>query len=81
MVRQAVADPVKYATSFGYSGTYWDYVKEIAESGVDIKRLINLDISEDEVAEALQKAGFDGYRFDGALKWIVKTMDMLRTLI
>ena len=80
MVRQAVTDPVKYATSFGYSGTYWDYVREIAKLGVDIKSLINLDVSEDEVAEILQEAGFEGYRFDGALKWIMKALDMLQAM-
>ena len=31
MVSQAVSDPVMYATTFGYSGTYWDYVCEIAD--------------------------------------------------
>jgi len=78
MVQHAVADPIKYATSFGYSGTYWDYVKEIASDGIDLKKLINFDISEDEVTDILQRAGFEGYRFDGALKWIIQALAMLR---
>jgi len=80
MVHQAVSDPIKYATNFGYSGTYWDYVKEIANGRGDIKALINLDISKDEVADTLKKSGFTGYRFDGALEWIVKTTKLIKTL-
>jgi len=79
-VKQAIQDPVKYATGFGYSGTYWDCVKEIAGQQMDVKALINLDISRDDVAVILQKAGFSGYRFDGALEWIVETLEMIRTL-
>ena len=80
MVRQAVNDPAKYATSFGYSGTYWDYVKEIASDGVDIKTLINLDISKDDVADILEQSGFVGYRFDGTLEWIMKAIEMIQAL-
>ena len=80
MVRQAVSDPVKYATTFGYSGTYWDYVKEIVNERYDIKTLVNLDISREEVASILQKSGFNGYRFDGALEWIMKTIEMISIL-
>jgi len=79
MVEKAVSDPVAYATSFGYSGTYWDYVQEIATEQ-DIKTLINLDISENEIVDILKEAGFKGYRFDGALMWIVKAIEMLRKL-
>ena len=80
MVKLAVADPIGYATSFGYSGTYWDYVKEIAADGIDIKRLVNLDISKDEVIDVLTASGFSGYRLSGASEWIMKSMDMLREL-
>jgi hypothetical protein len=80
MVHQAVSDPVKYAATFGYSGTYWDYVMEIASERNDIKTLINLDISKDDVVDILQKSGFAGYRFDGALEWIMHTTEMVRTL-
>ena len=80
MVRGAVSDPVKYATSFGYSGTYWDYIKEIADERPDIKTLLNLDISKNEAADILQNSGFTGYRFDGALAWIMKTVEMVRAL-
>ena len=79
MVAQAIADPAGYATSFGYSGTYWDYVQEIAKEQ-DIKLLIDLDISKDEGSNILKEAGFKGYRFDGALEWIWKTTQMIRIL-
>ena len=80
MVAQAVADPAGYATSFGYSGTYLDYVREIAEERGGLKGLINLDVSKNEIANVLTEAGFKGYRFDGALEWIVKTIQIIQYL-
>jgi hypothetical protein len=77
-VKEAVADPVKYATSFGYSGTCWDFCLEIAKSGANIESLINLNVSESEIAEILQISEFSGYRFEGSLRWILKALDMLR---
>ena len=80
MVQNAVNDPVKYTTSFGYSGTYWDYVKEIAQERSDLKTLLNLDIRRDEIEAILNEAGFSGYRFSGALAWIMKTIDMIKAI-
>ena len=42
--------------------------------------LLNLDISEDEVSDILNQSGFMGYRFDGALEWIMKTIKMIKSL-
>ncbi|GAB1477212.1 hypothetical protein MASR2M70_20500 [Bacillota bacterium] len=80
MVAQAVANPINYATSFGYSGTYYDYVQEIAAEHGSLKGLINLDITKDEVVDILKAAGFKDYRFNGALEWIVKTLEIVRKL-
>ena len=80
MVRDAVNDPAKYATSFGYSGTYWDYVREIAAEPGGLNGLINLGITESDVRAILTESGFTGYRFDGALEWIMKAVDMIRAL-
>ena len=80
MVRNAVEDPGGYATSFGYSGTYWDYVQEIARERGGVNGLINLNIAENDVRAILFEAGFAGYRFDGAVKWIMKTLEMIKTL-
>jgi hypothetical protein len=79
IVEKAVKNPITYMTSFGYSGTYWDYVQEIAAER-DIKLLINLDISEDDVTAILKESGFAGYRYDGALKWIMNTMQLVTEL-
>lgn len=98
MVALAIAQPERYATGFGYSGTYWDYVQEIARGMVEsgkgelgagkgahgaleplrIRDLIDLDVSKDEIADILQRAGFLGYRFEGALEWISKCISLLR---
>lgn len=80
MTALAVNDVEGYSTSFGYSGSYWDYVQEIASERNDIGQLINLDLRKDEVARILKTAGFRGYRFDGALEWITKACRMLRDL-
>lgn len=79
-VRNAVKDPVAYATSFGYAGTYWDYVQEISTEHSNIKELINLDITEEDVTGILRQAGFYGYRLDGAIQWILKTISMIKSL-
>ena len=80
MVCEAVSDPVKYAATFGYAGTYWDYIKEIAAAGVSVGGLLDFSITRDEIAEIIKVAGFTGYRFDGALAWITKTIEMIREI-
>jgi len=80
MVRNAVRDPVVYATSFGYSGTYWDYIQDIAREHNGLGGLVDLSITEGDVRAILAESGFTDYRFDGALEWILKATDMIRTL-
>ena len=77
MVKEAVENPILYATTFGYSGTYWDYVCEIAGECGGLQGLVNLDIKESDVIDILTEAGFTGYRLDGNLAWIMKTIGML----
>ena len=77
-VKCAVGDPAGYATSFGYMGTYWDYVRDIAKERGSLAGLINVDVPEDDIAHILSESGFRGYRFDGAKQWIYKTLDMIR---
>jgi hypothetical protein len=79
-VQNAVKNPAVYATGFGYSGTYWDYVQEIAAERKDVKKLINLEITDNEVSSLLCQAGFYGYRLDGAAQWIMKTISMIKAL-
>lgn len=77
MVEKAVSDLVGYSTSFGYSGTYWDYVVEIARER-NIAELIDLSITQAEIESILKQAGFVAYRLDGAKEWIVKAIEMLK---
>ncbi|MDR1542038.1 MAG: hypothetical protein LBU32_29495 [Clostridiales bacterium] len=72
-------EPALYATTFGYSGTDWDYVLELARERGGLRGLINLEVCEAEVSSILAKAGFT-YRFGGVLEWILKTMEMVRSL-
>ena len=78
MVQATLNDPVNYATAFGYTGTYWDYVQEILRDGIDVETLIDLSITKNEVIDILTKAEFKGYRFDGALKWVIKAIEMIK---
>jgi len=80
LVEQAISKPELYATSFGYAGTYFDYIKEIAAERTTIAGLIDLSVSKEEIADILKEAGFKDYRFEGSLSWIVKTIDILKTL-
>ena len=80
MVNAAVQDAAGYSTTFGYSGTYWDYITDIAKERSDVKTLIDLSITTDEIASILKDAGFVGYRFDGALAWIKKAINMIKAL-
>lgn len=80
MTAQAVNDIPGYSTSFGFAGTYWDYVQEIAAERKDIKRLIDLNLKKDEIVKILETAGFRGYRFAGALEWIMKAMNLIKSL-
>jgi hypothetical protein len=81
MVSQTVTNPAGYATSFGYSGTYWDYAQELEKERGGLKGLINFNVTKTEITDILNEAGFKGYRFEGALEWILKTLEMLRKLV
>jgi len=80
MVQEAINDPVKYTTAFGYAGTYWDCIKEMAAGDVPIRNLLDFSITKDEIADILKTAGFTGYRFDGALAWIQQAIAMIQEL-
>lgn len=77
---RACGDIELYATSFGASGTYYDHVKEIAESGVDFSRLVNLDLDSNEVLRILKDSGFRSYRLEASMKWIGETLKILKML-
>jgi len=79
-VARACKDPTNYSTSFGYIGTYFDYVKEIAKERGGLKGLVNLNITESEVRDILVTADFKGYRLEGALRWIVNTLKILKDM-
>lgn len=80
MVEVAVADIPVYATTFGAVGTYWDYAQEIAAERKDFAGLLHLDITSEEIEHILQQAGFEGYRLQGATRWIAGAMELLRGL-
>lgn len=80
MVNAAVEDIPNYATTFGFSGTYYDYLLEIKKDRGSLKRLVNTKLSESEIMEILIKSGFSGYRLSGAAKWIMKTLEIVTLL-
>ena len=80
MAKNAVDNPEIYSTTFGYRGTYWDYVREIVYERGSIKGLFDFDLTEADVAAILRESGFKSYRFDAALAWIMKTAAMILTV-
>lgn len=79
-VERACLDIEGYCTNFGFTGTYLDHIKDIAKSGVDFSKLINLDVSSNEIKQILIESDFKGYRLNGALKWILNSLEILRKM-
>jgi len=77
-VRKAVKDIKTYATAFGPEGTYFDFVLEIADAGVDFSKLLNLNIRKKDVEKILKSAKITGYRFDGCIEWIMGAIAILK---
>ena len=77
-MEQVAKNPELYATTFGYSGTYWDYVQEILAERGSLLGLVNLELRKSDIDSILKESGFVGYRLDGASSWIMKAIDMLR---
>lgn len=78
--RRACENIELYSTTWGASGTYYDYVNDIASTGVSFARILNLDISDDEIYAALVDAGFTGYRLKYGCEWIRKTVNYLKSI-
>jgi hypothetical protein len=79
-VQKAVRDIEGYATVFGYEGTYWDHLRDIAEEAGGLASPADITLTKDEIAGVLREARFTGYRFEGALEWIGRTTEMVRDL-
>jgi hypothetical protein len=79
-VIKAIKDVTHYATNFGPTGSYWDHISDIAREGAGFTKLINLGIQKDEIAALLKQARFSGYRFEGALEWIHRTIGLIKGL-
>lgn len=80
MVEKACEDVILYATGFGYSGTYYDYLKDISDEGIDLTGLVNLNITDREIEEILVSSNFTGYRLKGAKMWIRKAIEEIKNL-
>jgi len=80
LVELALIDVGLYSTTFGYAGTYWDFIQEITAEGTKISDIVDLSITQDEITDILTTAGFKGYRYMGALAWITKTIEKIKEL-
>jgi hypothetical protein len=77
---KAAADIKTFSTGFGPSGTYYDILREISESGVDFKRLVKLGFTKTEVKTILKDAGFEDYRLKAAADWIMGAAKILKNM-
>lgn len=80
MVKAACENVELYASSFGYSGTYFDYLRDIAAEGCDFSKLICLDVTDEEIEKILLTAKFSGYRLAGAKLWIRRAIEAVKEL-
>lgn len=78
--RRACEDIELYSTTWGASGTYYDYVKELAGAGISFARILNLEITASDIERILVSAGFTGYRLKYATMWVEKTINILREI-
>jgi hypothetical protein len=78
--QKATQDIPAYATTFGYEGSYWDHLQDIASRCGNLRGLIDLSVSRDEIAALLTASGFTGYRFSGALEWISGAIALIKDL-
>lgn len=76
----ACEDMEAYCTTFGFEGTYLDHLRDIANSGITLTELVNLNISEDQIRNTLIESGFKGYRLEGAVRWIGGAIHIIRSL-
>jgi hypothetical protein len=79
-VAKALRNVTAFSTAFGPKGTYWDHLTDIAKEGVAFGDLVNLNITKDEVARILKKAGFTGYRYEGGIEWVFNALDEVRRM-
>ncbi|MBR0522841.1 MAG: hypothetical protein IJJ75_06580, partial [Firmicutes bacterium] len=64
----------------GPSGSYLDHVQEIRRMGIDISRLVDLNISELRIRSILEESGFTSYRLEGAFEWIRQCVRLIRQI-
>ena len=76
----SVRDIELYATSFGYSGTYYDHLKSISDSGICLSSFIDTSITDEEIKEILLSSGFRDYRLECSVKWIRGALDIVCNL-
>lgn len=78
-IDDAVDNIQLYSSEFGEIGTYWDIVHDIAEE-TSIKRLVNLDISRDDIERCYKDAGLKGKTLWGATNWTHQCINILKRL-
>lgn len=81
MVKMKCVDPTVYCNGFGLVGSQWDALFDLLTQNPSLGKTVNLDISDDEIANILQTANITGYRCVGAKIWIRKSIDSLKELI
>lgn len=79
-VRRACEDIPGFATAFGPYGSYYDHVVTLSEMGISFRKLLHLEIGDEEIRSILLESGFTGYRLEGGIGWICRCLDILRGL-
>ena len=76
-MEKAINNIELYSSEFGPVGTYLDHIKDFA-SGVDIGRLIDLNVTKDSIYNSYKKAEIPPEKLEYAAVWSFKCIELLR---
>jgi len=74
----ATKDIELYSTEFGPVGTYFDMIQDIRKD-TDISKLVDLNIDESHVREAISSANITGDRFEYSVIWVCECLRLLKS--
>ncbi|HBY20491.1 MAG: hypothetical protein A2Y24_07145 [Clostridiales bacterium GWE2_32_10] len=77
MINKAINNIELYSSEFGPVGTYSDAIYDIAKD-TDVKKIVNLNISDDRIRNIYKNAGLVGYKLEGGVAWTCEALKLLK---
>lgn len=79
-IKKATDDPIGYSNSFGIIGTYYDSLNEIVSDGIRLQELLNLDVTESQVFNAVLRGNYPTQRALLITDYIMKAIEKIKKL-